>query len=85
MGSAVVDVDDPSPPKRACTSMNQSQKDDPYSCPVCLEGVRNREPVSTKCGHVFCRACIDTAIRTTRKCPMCQKRLTAKSYFRLFM
>ncbi|KPU80446.1 uncharacterized protein Dana_GF16357, isoform B [Drosophila ananassae] len=79
----VVDDENVSPPKRR--QVNQSQQDDTYNCPVCLESVRRREPVSTKCGHVFCRACIEGAIRSTHKCPMCNKKITARQFFRLYL
>jgi len=62
-----------------------SQREDAYKCPVCMEGVRDREPVSTKCGHVFCRECIQTAISSTHKCPMCNKKLTARQYNRIYL
>lgn len=52
-----------------------------YSCPICLESVKNREPVSTMCGHVFCKACIRAALQQAKKCPMCKKNLNAKNPF----
>ena len=44
-------------------------------CPVCLEMLIN--PTRTKCGHIFCRACIeDWVSRRCKKgrvaCPACQ-------------
>nr|XP_016935957.2 uncharacterized protein LOC108014373 [Drosophila suzukii] len=83
--SPVVDLDDVSPPKRAHRDPELSQREDAYKCPVCMEGVRDREPVSTKCGHVFCRECIQTAISSTHKCPMCNKKLTARQYNRIYL
>ncbi|TDG49825.1 hypothetical protein AWZ03_003813 [Drosophila navojoa] len=58
---------------------------EPYKCPVCLECVRLREPCSTKCGHIFCKSCIETVISTTHKCPLCNKRATKRSLFRIFL
>lgn len=52
-----------------------------YSCPICLESVKNREPVSTMCGHVFCKVCIRAALQQAKKCPMCKKNLNAKNPF----
>jgi hypothetical protein len=52
------------------------------SCPVCMESVRGREPVSTICGHIFCKGCIEAAFRNAgRKCPMCRKNLPARNSF----
>ncbi|PIK49102.1 putative TNF receptor-associated factor 6 [Apostichopus japonicus] len=44
--------------------------DKKYTCPVCLAGLR--EPVQTKCGHRFCRACIKKACgsQAVTKCPI---------------
>ncbi|XP_017082100.2 E3 ubiquitin-protein ligase complex slx8-rfp subunit slx8 [Drosophila eugracilis] len=81
----VVDLDDVSPPKRHQRDPDLSQREDSYKCPVCMEAVSKREPVSTKCGHVFCRECIQTAISSTHKCPMCNKKLSARQYFRIYL
>ncbi|EDV54814.2 uncharacterized protein Dere_GG21725 [Drosophila erecta] len=49
----------------------RSDAGEAYNCPVCLEDVREREPVSTNCGHVFCKKCIERAIANGRMCPLC--------------
>ncbi|EDW19206.2 uncharacterized protein LOC6583051 [Drosophila mojavensis] len=58
---------------------------DPYKCPVCLKCVRQRKPASTVCGHVFCSGCIKTALRATCKCPVCQRLITTRQVFRIFI
>ncbi|XP_017130600.1 E3 ubiquitin-protein ligase RNF4-like [Drosophila elegans] len=83
--SQVVDVEDVSPPKRIQPDPNVSQKEDSYKCPVCMDSVIKREPVATKCGHVFCRECIQTAISATHKCPMCNKKLTIRQFSRIYL
>lgn len=52
-----------------------------YHCPICLESVKTRVPVSTMCGHVFCKVCIQAAFQATKKCPMCKKTLSGKNPF----
>ncbi|KAL1740420.1 hypothetical protein HDZ31DRAFT_47537 [Schizophyllum fasciatum] len=47
-------------------------------CGICTNGLR--DPVSTKCGHVFCDACIGGVIKRAGRgnsahCPTCQKEL----------
>ena len=37
------------------------KRDEKYDCPICLLVLR--EPVQTKCGHRFCRRCIEKWIR----------------------
>ncbi|XP_030387682.1 uncharacterized protein LOC115634230 [Scaptodrosophila lebanonensis] len=60
-------------------------KEDSYKCPVCWESVRQREPVSTKCGHVFCNTCIQSVLRLTHKCPMCNKKMSSRQTFRIYI
>ncbi|XP_064555801.1 E3 ubiquitin-protein ligase COP1-like [Drosophila montana] len=66
------------------SSSNNSSTDDVYRCPVCFESVRGREPASTECGHVFCHACIVAAVRATKKCPLCNEKLTLRRIFRIY-
>ncbi|XP_039484695.1 putative protein TPRXL [Drosophila santomea] len=61
--------EDSPPSKRTRSDAGESYM--PYNCPVCLEDVREREPVSTTCGHVFCKDCIERAVATGRMCPLC--------------
>lgn len=77
-----------STPKRAALnfSCDDSQNDSQtqkikVSCPICLESAISREPVSTRCGHIFCKACISLALRNVKKCPMCKQSLVGKIPF----
>uniref|UniRef100_A0A1A9WYH7 RING-type domain-containing protein n=1 Tax=Glossina brevipalpis TaxID=37001 RepID=A0A1A9WYH7_9MUSC len=40
-------------------------------CPICMESVIQRQPTSTRCGHVYCKRCICRALEHKRKCPKC--------------
>lgn len=40
------------------STMNSSA---PIKCAICLESAIKRQPVSTFCGHVFCKSCIEQA------------------------
>ena len=42
-------------------------------CPICLDVFKM--PVKTKCGHVFCKGCIEEALRHDPYCPTCKKPL----------
>ncbi|CAD6993786.1 uncharacterized protein LOC101455597 isoform X2 [Ceratitis capitata] len=57
----------------------------PFMCAVCMESCVSNQPTSTKCGHVFCANCIRQAVRLTRKCPMCNTKLTANMLFRIYV
>ncbi|XP_033240539.1 E3 ubiquitin-protein ligase COP1-like [Drosophila pseudoobscura] len=71
------EVSGPSRPKRQRTDSNESLEET-YNCPICFESVSSRDPVATKCGHVFCRQCIRTVIRRFHKCPVCRMRSTLR-------
>ncbi|KAL6511111.1 hypothetical protein OROGR_022235 [Orobanche gracilis] len=58
-------------------------KESTFSCPVCLGALV--EETSTKCGHIFCKACIKAAIAAQSKCPTCRTRTTAKDIFRIYL
>lgn len=61
------------------------KEDSSLKCPVCLEKLKNREPKSTRCGHIFCNECIETALEFSHKCPVCKKRLLKKHVFRIYL
>ncbi|CAL9219957.1 unnamed protein product [Arabidopsis halleri] len=54
-----------------------------FNCPICL--CPFTEEVSTKCGHIFCKACIKNALSLQAKCPTCRKKITAKDLIRVFL
>lgn len=44
-------------------------------CPICLEDVIAKFPVSTLCGHIFCETCMKGYLKDDEKpkCPVCKK------------
>ncbi|XP_034486212.1 homeobox protein 5 [Drosophila innubila] len=77
-------ADGPSPPKRSQEAHNISSED-VYKCPVCLENVRQREPCTTRCGHIFCKSCLTSAVQSTHKCPLCNKKITQRQLLRIYL
>ncbi|XVF72275.1 hypothetical protein PTKIN_Ptkin12aG0107000 [Pterospermum kingtungense] len=58
-------------------------KEPTFNCPICMGSLT--EEMSTKCGHIFCKACIKAAIAAQGKCPTCRKRVTARELIRVFL
>ncbi|GAO49493.1 hypothetical protein SAICODRAFT_30892 [Saitoella complicata NRRL Y-17804] len=47
---------------------------DHFMCPVCRSVLV--EPVQTRCGHIFCTPCIESALSHSRTCPVDRAALT---------
>ncbi|MBA0675048.1 hypothetical protein Goari_016612 [Gossypium aridum] len=58
-------------------------KEPTFNCPICMGSLN--EEMSTRCGHIFCKACIKAAIAAQGKCPTCRKRVTVKELIRVFL
>ncbi|MBA0560445.1 hypothetical protein Golob_017341, partial [Gossypium lobatum] len=71
--SIVEEITKPQPPPKEPT----------FNCPICMGPLT--EEMSTRCGHIFCKACIKAAIATQAKCPTCRKRVTVKELIRVFL
>ncbi|KAH7517576.1 hypothetical protein FEM48_Zijuj09G0079700 [Ziziphus jujuba var. spinosa] len=54
-----------------------------FSCPICMGPLV--EEMSTKCGHIFCKACVKAAITAQGKCPVCRKKVLMKELIRVFL
>lgn len=54
-----------------------------FKCPICMGPLV--EEMSTKCGHVFCKACIKAAISAQGKCPTCRRKVTIKDTIRIYL
>lgn len=54
-----------------------------FSCPVCMGPIV--EEVTTKCGHIFCKACIKAAITAQHKCPTCRRKITNRDLIRVYL
>ncbi|XVF32160.1 hypothetical protein REPUB_Repub17cG0058100 [Reevesia pubescens] len=71
--STVKEIIKPQPPPKEPT----------FNCPICMSSLT--EEMSTRCGHIFCKACIKAAIAAQGKCPTCRKRVTVKELIRVFL
>uniref|UniRef100_A0A5B7BW46 RING-type domain-containing protein n=1 Tax=Davidia involucrata TaxID=16924 RepID=A0A5B7BW46_DAVIN len=58
-------------------------KEPTFSCPICIGPLV--EETSTKCGHIFCKNCINGAIAAQKKCPTCRRKLKVKDTIRVYL
>ncbi|KAL9239133.1 hypothetical protein vseg_013482 [Gypsophila vaccaria] len=54
-----------------------------FTCPVCMSPLE--EEMTTKCGHIFCKACIKKAISVQGKCPTCRRKVAMKDTIRIYL
>lgn len=62
---------------------------DAVKCPLCFETLadlgRIDQIVATKCGHVYCRACLKAALRVKPQCPICRKHTRVFDYHPIYL
>ncbi|WAR22224.1 RNF4-like protein [Mya arenaria] len=56
------------------------------SCPICLDDDKaikqgKKQFMSTACGHIFCRPCLEEAVNNFHQCPLCRKKTSRKNIF----
>ncbi|KAL6781705.1 hypothetical protein ACKKBF_B09120 [Auxenochlorella protothecoides x Auxenochlorella symbiontica] len=57
-------------------------------CGICMEpmgGSTGRSMASGPCGHVYCSACLMSAIKTQKRCPTCRKGLNPRQIHKVFV
>ncbi|XP_013107963.1 TNF receptor-associated factor 6 [Stomoxys calcitrans] len=82
----------PQPPQRSQQRLNSSsvnsrtssteetEPDSRYECAICMNWLN--EPVLTKCGHLFCKSCLNSWLRNKSQwCPMDNKKITENDIF----
>lgn len=56
------------------------------SCPVCFEILCGEtEVMSTTCGHIFCKPCIDKVVQTLKRCPTCRQVVTQQKVHKIYL
>ncbi|KAF1929812.1 uncharacterized protein M421DRAFT_419589 [Didymella exigua CBS 183.55] len=63
--------------KEALQKILQLSIDSQEDCPICFDTYK--EPVITKCAHIFCMPCLERVIELQGKCPMCRAALESVS------
>lgn len=54
-------------------------------CPICMESLIDRPVITLKCGHMFCQDCIDSGIKTRKKCAICNKKAINTQHRRIYL
>lgn len=54
-------------------------------CPICFKSIDGQELAATRCGHLFCLACIQNAITVRAVCPTCDKTVRMNTLRRLYL
>ncbi|XP_017068232.1 putative RING-H2 finger protein ATL21A [Drosophila eugracilis] len=68
-------------------SDRMSSTSDDHNCPICLSpwtSQGSHRVVSLRCGHLFGSHCIKTAIRRSRRCPICRRRARLSDVRRIY-
>lgn len=64
---------------------NNSKDNEPrstFECNICFDDVR--DPVVTKCGHLFCWLCLSSWIKKNKDCPVCKAEVSKENVIPLY-
>ncbi|ANQ06804.1 RING finger protein [Plasmodium coatneyi] len=59
--------------KRFIVIIEKNKNYDNFRCPICM--LILYKPVKTKCGHMFCKECIEHVLKKFDYCPMCRENI----------
>ena len=54
----------------ACSARRRVERHDEFDCTLCSNLLH--QPITTPCGHSFCRLCFQRAFDHSNKCPLCR-------------
>lgn len=73
-------------------STQDSKEDSQWTCPICMDTLSELKAAkkliwSTPCGHLFCKICLQTSLKSANKnvCPTCRKKTTWAKTHQVFM
>lgn len=56
----------------------ETEIDEEFMCAICWQLMY--QPVTTQCGHTFCRSCLSDALKMKRECIICRKVVTQSAH-----
>lgn len=69
--------------KNVMEARPEPPKEPAFICPICMDTLV--EPSSTICGHIFCCSCIKASVKSQKKCPTCQRKLSMSNFHRVYL
>ncbi|KAJ2952566.1 hypothetical protein O0L34_g6888 [Tuta absoluta] len=54
-------------------------------CPICFKTFGKEPAVSTACGHVFCKDCLETWLKDHNRCPVCSLSCRKKDHHTVYL
>lgn len=70
------------------SATEHNDNDVAFVCNICLEGVKDRDPVVTQCGHLYCWPCLYRWLNTRQcdgTCPICKAGVTQDNVIPIFI
>jgi hypothetical protein len=61
----------------------ESPKEPSIICPICIGPFV--EETTTRCGHIFCKNCIKSALTARRICPVCGVKATMRGLVKVYL
>lgn len=82
----VIDLTGDSPFKSPAKSVVSAGPDEErYRCTICFRSMLGRQLAAAgKCGHVFCKECLDQSVERSPACPTCRAAMTPDDVIPLF-
>jgi E3 ubiquitin-protein ligase RNF5 len=71
------------------SSSGENDNDMAFTCNICLDGVKDKDPVVTQCGHLYCWPCLYRWLHSRRNtdstCPVCKAGVTQENVIPIFI
>jgi E3 ubiquitin-protein ligase RNF5 len=77
-------------PGPASNTVNNSNNDNDiaFACNICLDGVKDKDPVVTQCGHLYCWPCLYRWLHSRHgdgTCPVCKANVSQENVIPIFI
>lgn len=75
-------------PSKDGSSSDAEDHDMAFTCNICYEGVKDKDPVVTQCGHLYCWPCLYRWLNTRiseNTCPVCKAGVTTDNIIPIYI